>query len=183
MILQALYDLAQREGLMEDPDFEPKPVAWLVRLSDKGELLGIVGTHVMGPGPGKGPAKEVAKPFMIPRQPTGKSGTKAPASFFVDNAKYVFGLTTKDKKFSAKEGQEKCKAFRDLIAECAAHTSDQGANAVLKFLEDVAQGHVRISLDEKCNSTCLRSWFLLTLTNSFISAIRSAISGNRNAGP
>jgi CRISPR-associated protein Csd1 len=168
MILQALYDLAQREGLMEDPDFEPKPVAWLVRLSDKGELLGIVGTHVTGPGTGKGPAKGVAKPFMIPRQPTGKSGTKAPASFFVDNAKYVFGLTTKDKKFSAKEGQEKCKAFRDLIAECAAHTSDQGANAVLKFLEDVAQGHVRISLDEKCNSNDLFAFVVSPDTDQLV---------------
>ena len=82
MILQALYDLAQKEGLMEDPNFELKPVAWLVRLSDKGELLGIVGTHVTEPGKGNKPAKETAKVFPIPRQPTGRAGTKAPASFF-----------------------------------------------------------------------------------------------------
>ena len=155
MILQALYDLAQKERLMEDPDFEPKPVAWLVRLSDKGKLLGIVGTHVTEPGKGKKPAKEVAKSFMIPRQPTGRTGTKAPASFFVDNAKYVFGLSTKDKKFSAKEGREKAAVFRKLIAECAAQTGDQGADAVLRFLEDVAQDRVRVTLDDRCNSNDL----------------------------
>jgi len=155
MILQALYDLAQRERLMDDPDFEPKPVAWLVRLSGKGELLGIVGTHLTVPGKGKRPARGVAKPFPIPRQPTGRSGTKAPACFFVDNAKYVFGLSTTDKQFSAKEGKEKAAAFRELIAECAAQTGDQGAHAVLKFLEDVAQCRVRVRLDEKCNSNDL----------------------------
>jgi CRISPR-associated protein Csd1 len=155
MILQALYDLAQRDGLMEDPDFEPKPVAWLVRLSDKGELLGIVGTHVTEPGKGKRPGREVAKPFPIPRQPAGRAGTKAPASFFVDNAKYVFGLPTKDKTFSAEEGKEKTAAFRELIAECAARTGEQGAVAVLKFLEDVAQDRVKVNLEEKCNSNDL----------------------------
>jgi len=155
MILQALYDLAQEERLMEDPDFELKPVAWLVRLSDMGKLLGIVGTHVAEPGKGKKPAKEIAKTFPIPRQPTGRSGTKAPASFFVDNAKYVFGLPTKDKKFSADEGREKAALFRELIAECALQTSDHGANAVLKFLADVAQDRVKVTLDAKCNSNDL----------------------------
>jgi len=155
MILQALYDLAQKEGLMEDPDFELKPVSWLVRLSDKGELLGIVGTHVTESGKGNKPAKETAKAFPIPRQPTGRSGTKAPASFFVDNAKYVFGLATKDKTFPDEEGREKASAFRDLIAECATQTGEQGALAVLKFLENVAQDRGKVTLDEKCKSNDL----------------------------
>lgn len=168
MILQALYDLAQRENLMEDPDFEPKPVAWLVLLSDKGELLGIVGTHVTEPGKGRKPAKEVAKPFMIPRQPTGKAGIKAPASFFVENAKYVFGLSTKDKKFSAKEGQEKAAMFRALIAECATETGDQGADAVLRFLEDVAHDRVRVTPDEKCNSNDLFAFIVSPDTDRLV---------------
>lgn len=168
MILQALYDLAQRESLMEEPDFEPKPVAWLVRLSDKGELLGIVGTHVTEPGKGKKPAKEIAKAFSIPRQPTGRSGTKAPASFFVDNAKYVFGLPTKDKKFSAKEGQEKAALFREQIAECATRTRDQGADAVLRFLEDVAEERVKVTLDEKRNSNDLFAFVVSPDTDQLV---------------
>lgn len=184
MILQTLYDLAQKEHLMEDPDFEPKPVAWLVRLSGKGELLGIVGTHVTEPATGKKPAKEVAKSFPVPRQPTGRSGTKAPASFFVDNAKYVFGLSTKGKKFSAKEGQEKTALFRELIAECAAQTRDQGANAVLKFLEDVAQDRVGVTLDEKCNSNDLFAFVVSPDTDRLVhqhDLIRDFWKQKRNA--
>jgi len=39
MILQALYQLAQTEELVADPDYEPKPVAHLVRIGPGGRLL------------------------------------------------------------------------------------------------------------------------------------------------
>jgi len=65
MILQALYQLAQREEL--PLDFEPRPVAWLVRVSKDGELLGIRGTHHVLPAKGKQKAKEIPKRFWIPR--------------------------------------------------------------------------------------------------------------------
>ena len=38
---------------MEDPDYEPKPVAYLVRVDDGGKLLGIEGTHTTPPAEGK----------------------------------------------------------------------------------------------------------------------------------
>jgi len=106
-MLQALYQMAQDEGLLEDLDFEPKPVAYLVRVGDGGKLLGIEGTYTTPPTLGKKKPKPIAKSFRIPRQPTGRSGTKAPPAFLVDNAKYVFGLPTADKAFPPKEGEEK----------------------------------------------------------------------------
>ena len=54
MILQSLYQLAQREDLIGDLDFEPKQIAWLVRISPEGELIGIEGTHYI-------PAEEARK--------------------------------------------------------------------------------------------------------------------------
>ncbi|MBU1398309.1 MAG: hypothetical protein KKH85_05395, partial [Proteobacteria bacterium] len=42
MILKALYDLAQREELVPDPNFEIKPVSWVIRVGDGGRFLGIV---------------------------------------------------------------------------------------------------------------------------------------------
>src|ERR1022692_1777143 len=40
-----MYELAQRENLVDDPDFEIRPVAWLVHVGPGGEFRGIVGTH------------------------------------------------------------------------------------------------------------------------------------------
>ena len=155
MILQALHRLAEREGLMDDLDFEPKPVAWLVRVSKEGELLGIRGTHYTLPAEGKKKPKQIAKTFWIPRRPTGKSGTKAPSGFLVENAKYVFGLPTKDKSFSTDEGKEKCGWFRELVARCAGETNDEASRAIVRFLEDVAQGRTSVNLPDDCRSNDL----------------------------
>ena len=152
MILQALHKLAEREGLMDDPDFEPKPVAWIVRVSEEGKLLGIRGTHYTLPAEGKKKSKQMVKPFRIPRRPTGKSGTKAPSAFLVENAKYVFGLPTKDKTFPGKEGKEKSGWFRDMVVRCAEETNDEAARAVVKLLSDVAQGQITVNLPENCRS-------------------------------
>lgn len=151
-MLQALYRMAHEEGLLADPDYEPKPVAYLVRVADGGKLLGIESTHTVPPAQGKKKPKPVAKSFRIPRQPTGRSGTKAPAAFFVDNAKYVFGLPTPDKNFSAEEGAEKSSWFRELVRKCAAETHDAGARAVLRLLERIADGHQKIELPAECKS-------------------------------
>jgi CRISPR-associated protein Csd1 len=155
MILQALHDLWQREWLSENPDFVMEEVGWIVRLATDGTLLGIVGTQSNGIAQSNKATRMSAKPFPIPRPPTGRSGTKAPPCFFVDNAKYVFGLSTKDKSFDASEGREKAAAFRDLIAGCVRETNDDGAKAVLTFLEHVANNETKIVLDERTRSNDL----------------------------
>jgi CRISPR-associated protein Csd1 len=155
MMLQALYQLAQTENLMADPDYEPKPVAWLVRVDRDGKLLGIEGTHYLPPQEGKKKPKPIAKKFSVPKQPTGRSGTKAPPCFLVDNAKYVFGLPTKDKGFPEQEGREKSSWFRELIAQCVEATRDEGATAVLALLDEVAEGKQTVTLPERCVSNDL----------------------------
>jgi CRISPR-associated protein Csd1 len=150
MILQALYQLSEREGLMEDPDYELRRVAWLVRVDRSGRLLGIVGTHIVPPSEGKRKPKPIAKEFLVPRQPTGRAGTKAPPCFLVDNAKYVFGLPTKDKDFPSQEGQEKAGWFREMVRECAVKTSDEGVTSILALLEDVAAQRQSVELPSQC---------------------------------
>jgi CRISPR-associated protein Csd1 len=155
MILQALHKLAGREGLMDDPDFEPKPVAWIVRVSKEGKLLGIRGTHYTLPAEGKRKPRQMAKSFPIPRRPTGKSGTKAPSAFLVENAKYVFGLPTKDKSFSTDEGKEKSGWFREMVARCAEETRDEASRAVVALLRDVTEGRTSVTLPADCRSNDL----------------------------
>lgn len=152
MILQALYQLAQREGLMEDPDFEPKPVAWLIRVAEDGRLMGIEGTHHIPPE-----EKEKKKPkprpkiFAVPREGGRTSGDRA--FFLCDKAEYALGLDpeTDEKK---KRPQEKLNIrfglFKDRIKQCLDATEDAGVRAVHMLLENVTSGHQSISLPEGC---------------------------------
>jgi hypothetical protein len=81
MILQALYQLAHQEGLVEDADYEWKPVAWIIRLGPLGEYLGLVGTHSAIPvDPGK-KLRPQAKYFRIPRRQASRSGSNLHRSF------------------------------------------------------------------------------------------------------
>ncbi len=155
MILQALHKLAEREGLLANPDYEPKEVAWIVRIDEVGKFLGFIGTHFETILPGRKKPKVVAKKIMVPIQPLGRSGTKAPACFMVDNAKYVFGLPTKDKEFSETEGLEKSGSFLDLVRLCASETEDKATLAIISFLESVRSGKENIKLPEDCKSNDL----------------------------
>ena len=150
MILQALYKLAEMEHL--ELDFEPRRVAWLIRISKDGELLGIRSTRQALPSKDRKKIREEPKRFWVPRQPTGRAGTKAPASFMVDNAKYVFGLPTKGKNITREEGREKSGWFRDLVEACLSETGDDGVRAVSVFLKDIAESKIVVPLDDECRS-------------------------------
>ena len=41
MILKRLFELAEREGLLDDPAFESLPVPLIVKIGPQGEYLGI----------------------------------------------------------------------------------------------------------------------------------------------
>jgi hypothetical protein len=44
VILTSLRDVAVREGLVQNLDYEPKPVSWLIQLDANGKYLGLVST-------------------------------------------------------------------------------------------------------------------------------------------
>jgi len=151
MILQALYSLAQSEQLMNDPDFQWKPVAWIVHVGENGEFLGVSGTHYIPETSGRKKSRPIAKNIRVPYQP-GRSGKKAPAFFFVDNAKYVIGVPVGNASFSIEDGQARAEEFREKIRLCVEETQDSGAIAVLRFLEKVANREIDISLPAECQS-------------------------------
>jgi CRISPR-associated protein Csd1 len=138
MMLQALYRLAQREQLMDDPDYEPKPVAWLIRLAPGGKLLGIESTLVTPEGDGKKKPRPVAKSFPVPCQSIRTSGDMA--FFLVDKAEYVFGLDPNPdipKRRSPEKLATRQKLFIDQIEACAKATNDEAVLAVLQFLNSI----------------------------------------------
>jgi CRISPR-associated protein Csd1 len=188
MILEALYQLAQDEGLVDDPDFEVRPVAWIVEVGRDGALLGIRGTHSEVVTHGSGKTRLVPKSFRIPSRRTGKSGTKAPPDFMVENAKYVFGLGTMDKPVSREEGAEKSGWFQSDLRDCLAATGDDGIAAVLTLLKRHSEGQQVVSLPEECKSNDLFAFLVapdvdrLLHLRPAITAYWHALRNSRNEG-
>ncbi len=147
MILQALYQLAQIDDLVDDPDFEIKPVAWLVHIGPGGEFRGIVGTHTIPESaPGKKKARPVPAQFRLPRRLPSRSGSKPKPEFLADNAQFVFGLSTPDKPVEPDKARARARDFADRVAACADATKDEGLLAVKAFLDDLHSGRIQITL-------------------------------------
>lgn len=156
MILQALYRLAQREGLMLDPDYEPKPVAWLVRVSKEGKFLGFTGTHYSELIEGRKKPNISAKSYPLPREKAVTSGDRAFLLF--GKAEYVFGQDPGGKEEQNREPSKllnRFNLFKERVKKCYEATGDEGAKAVLRLIEDIAAGIQTIALPQECRSNDL----------------------------
>ena len=166
MILQALHRLTEQEGLLPDPDFESKRVAFLVRVGPGGRLIGIEDTRETPPAQeGRKPGKPIAKRFSAPREPGRTSGDRA--LFFFDKAEYALGLdpeTDPSKRRPAKKLARRFELFRDKVRACFEATDDEAAGAVLTFLEAVAEGREQPDLPEACASNDLFAFVFGTET-------------------
>ncbi len=170
MILQALHELAQHERLVEDPDYEWKPVAWIIQLGPTGEFLGLSGTHSTIPTePGKKARRPEAKSFRIPRRLPSRSGSNPPPEFLADNALYVLGLNTKDKQTTAEKAAIRAQGFRDFVSQCAGATDDVGARAVVSFLDACLSGAVPVTLSPDTLSNETFAFTLSTAPDELIS--------------
>lgn len=121
MMLKALYELAMREKLLENPNFEKKKVDLFLRIDAAGKFLALEAAGIrLGQG----------QLIDVPRLP--KRANNIAAGFLFDKAKYVLGI--------GKEGRtvrwdEHCaQAFQALVDRLAADTQDEGAMAVSRFL-------------------------------------------------
>ncbi|MGH9688388.1 MAG: type I-C CRISPR-associated protein Cas8c/Csd1 [Candidatus Acidiferrales bacterium] len=148
MILQALYELAKHERLTEDADFEPKAIAWLVRVSPEGRVLGIEGTKNAIPeqSPKKKP-KLVAKTFQLPRERPVTSGDRAFLLF--NKAEYVFGIDPNGTRDAGKL-RRRFDLFRQKVKDCLDATDDEGVRAVATLLDEIAAGRQNIALPPDC---------------------------------
>ncbi|HEX7119809.1 MAG TPA: type I-C CRISPR-associated protein Cas8c/Csd1 [Longimicrobiales bacterium] len=147
MILEALYDLAVREELLGDPDYELKPVAWLVRVDDGGRLLGIEGTHGKVEQGGERKKRPQPKSMAVPRQPIRTSGDLA--FFLCDKAEYALGIDPEpdpEKRRSPEKLAARFALFRSRVATCLDATADPGIRAVAQLLERIADGAETITL-------------------------------------
>src|SRR5688500_18041022 len=88
MILKALVELAESEGLTGDLDYQPVKVRWIVTLDADGKMLGDIADTQRPSDTGKGPPVVPAR--NVPNR--SKRTSAVGAEFVVDKAGYVFGL-------------------------------------------------------------------------------------------
>lgn len=147
MILQALYELAQDEELIQDPDFEPKPISFFVRLAEDGRFLGFVSNYHTPPQEGKKKPRPVAGRKVVPRCGARTSGDRA--FFLFDKAEYVLGLDP-DGTREAEKLKVRFDLFRDEVRNCHEESGEPGVGAVLAFLNAVEAGSESVELPEGC---------------------------------
>jgi CRISPR-associated protein Csd1 len=109
MILKALYDLAQAEHLIDDPDYVSTDVAYCLSLGAGGKnpkLLPLATERQEG----KRSVADLPR-VLVAREPS-RSGTKAPALFLADKASYLFGVDP-SRKAPISRTREECTRFRE----------------------------------------------------------------------
>jgi CRISPR-associated protein Csd1 len=143
LILASLKDLAQTEGLTEDLDYEPKPVAWVISLDAEGKFLGLILTAMPQP---KG--RPVAKTMQIPRRAGRASNDRA--DFLVDKPEYVLGLLEDAEPKRAKKVEPRRLLFLEQIQKAGAVTANPELRAVVNFLQsDSARAEVSTKLQQE----------------------------------
>lgn len=143
MILQALYDLAQREDLIEDPDFELKPLRWVITLGEGGKYLGHSDNQFFPQAEGKKKPKPVVKSFVVPRDAAMNSRVSNDyAGPLFDKREYVFGIAEENYKGESKPERAKRRQvlFRERVAEIHSVTGDEAVGAVVAYLSNVLDG-------------------------------------------
>ena len=149
MILKALYDLAQREELVPDPDFEIKPVAWIIRVGDGGRFLGIEPlkqAEKLSEGSKKKP-RMLGKPMFVPYQGSVTSGDRA--FFLVGKSEYTLGLDPKGKREASKLCS-RLTMFYDQIERCRKATRNSAVSAIALFLDSLLKKTLKVHLPDGC---------------------------------
>jgi CRISPR-associated protein Csd1 len=144
MILQSLLTLAEREGLVANPDYEVKEMQWRISITVDGRFVGLESLLLDSGQPDKrgrprGLLAKIPRPFAGAR-PTGIAPD---AGFLVGNASFVCGLDlSADQKYAERRGELRRRAgqFRQLIADAAQATGDEGLTAVAAFLLSPTEG-------------------------------------------
>jgi CRISPR-associated protein Csd1 len=132
MILQRLYELALREGLLDEVAFEEQPVPFVVKIGGDGRYLGVeerrgqvvVPARRKGAEPKKSPDR--GKPLSVPR-PHGNAANQGFARFFADTLSRVLPVSDDEKSRRSRI------TFWKQICQAAEETADEALRAVLAF--------------------------------------------------
>jgi CRISPR-associated protein Csd1 len=130
MILKRLYELALREGLLDDVAFEEQPVPFIIKVDDVGSYLGIEERRGEIELKGKkGATRKVpdkGKLLSVPRA-HGNTASQGFARFFVDTLPRVLPTIDDAKSKRSRE------TFWRQIRQATEETRDSALRAVMTF--------------------------------------------------
>jgi len=142
-------ELAQREELVPDLDFEIKPVSWVIRVNDNGKFLGIEPLKQVEklPDGSTKKAKMFGMPMFVPYQGSVTSGDRA--FFLVGKSEYTLGLDPKSDR-EAEKLYSRLKLFYDQIEQCRKATGNPAVHAVALFLDSLLNKALEVDLPDGC---------------------------------
>jgi CRISPR-associated protein Csd1 len=164
MILKRLYELAEREKLLDDPAFETLPVPIIIKVDDSGKYLGLEDRYGEIAVPSKkDPAKTKrgdGKKLSVPK-PHGNTANAGFARYFADTLARVLPVSDEKKSVASR------KTFWRQIAKAAAATNDPALIAVSGFgrsIEDDSHLANRIrteiaAIKPDAGDRCTFAWF------------------------
>jgi CRISPR-associated protein Csd1 len=163
MILKRLFELAERERLLDDPAFVDMPVPLIIKLGPTGEYLGIEERRGEIPLPSRkknAPPKtkpDRGKVLSVPR-PHGNTANVGFACFFVDTLARVLPATDDAKSARSRN------TFWQQMRHAATETADPCLAAAVAFErhmdgDDKLASHVRADLKSKnAGDKCTFAW-------------------------
>ncbi|QDU62403.1 CRISPR-associated protein [Planctomycetes bacterium Pan216] len=161
MILKRLYELAEREALLDDLAFKEESIAVQIGVKSDGKYTGIVDLRSEIPSKsGKGkPKKSKGKLLRVP-QPHGSPNVSGFACYFADTLPRVLPITDDKKSRLSRE------TFWNQIRQAAQETQDEALLAVAAFgdLLEVDEGlreRLRHDVDELKLAAGARATFTL----------------------
>lgn len=139
MILRRLFELAEREKLLEDPAFVDEPIPYVIVLGAQGDFLGVSTRREMVEVRGKKGAPSTKKPGGGIRRSTprahGNTANKGFARYLADTLPRVtpFTVEEKDKAKAAASRQ----TFWAQMKRVAEETKDPAMLAAVRFGEQL----------------------------------------------
>jgi CRISPR-associated protein Csd1 len=132
MILQRLYQLAGREGLLDDTAFEEQPTPFIIKVAEDGRYLGVeerrgevvIPSRKKASEPRRAPDRGV--PLAVPR-PHGNAANPGFARFFADTLPRVLPVADDEKSRRSRA------TFWKQGRQAAEETGEAALRAVLTF--------------------------------------------------
>ena len=108
MIIQRLYELAERENLLDDPAFETLSVPFVIQIGDHGQYLGVLDQRdeISIPSKKKGGDPKIrlgkGKDLPVPKA-HGNTANRGFARYFCDTLARVLPITDDEKSANSRQ--------------------------------------------------------------------------------
>ncbi len=130
MILKRLFELAEREKLLDDPAFETLPIPIIIKIGDGGKYIGMDDRHgVITIASKKGqPNSKPGRGIELPvPKPHGNTANAGFARYFADTLARVLPISDEKKSVASRE------TFWRQMTEAAQATDDPALKAISDF--------------------------------------------------